>query len=294
MENASNKNMVEAVSKKLVKVSPRISVFMGVRSSKKGKMELCESHNADHGAINASVHLLPKHLQKKLRDHSNGIRDCITKYSIPYSDGCRIMKASNYPKLQVELDKRKAAYKIFVQDEIIANYDSIIKMAQTRLNGLYVDGMFPNKDVLASKYGVHLIVEPMTNTDDVNFVIEGLNQSQIDEIRANLRKEIEQNLKEGQMKAVNELREAVNNIFEKTKNEDGSRYKAAVRNLVDLCNNVENTNVLEIPELTQVAQDIKKKLGKVSGSAIKANAGAAKKVAKEAVDLMAAIDAISL
>jgi hypothetical protein len=90
------------------------------------------------------------------------------------------------------------------------------------------------------------------------------------------------------------LREAVNNIFEKTKNEDGSRYKAAVRNLVDLCNNVENTNVLEIPELTQVAQDIKKKLGKVSGAAIKANAGAAKKVAKEAVDLMAAIDAISL
>jgi len=289
-----NKVSVDQVSKKLIKIEPRISTFMGVKASKKGKQELVEAHNADNSSVVAAVHLLPKHLQKKLRTHANGIRELVSKYSIPYDNGSRIMKASNYPKLRSELDKKINAYAIFVQDEIVANYDAIVNMARIRLNGLFDEVMFPSRDEMASKYGVHLYVEQMPNTDAASFVIDGLNQQQIDEIRTNLRSEIESNLKEGQKRAIAELREAIVNIYEKTKKEDGARYKAAIRNLVDKCNNIDNVNVLEIPELTKVAGEVKQKLGRVSASALKANSGACKKVAEDATDLMSALDAINL
>ena len=122
----TEKTNIANISKKVIIVKPCISVFMGVRSSKKGKKELVDAHHADNGAVNASVHLLPKHLQKKLRKHTNGIRECVMKYSIPYSDGSRIMKASNYSKMKTDVDKLIANYKLFVQDEIVASYDSII------------------------------------------------------------------------------------------------------------------------------------------------------------------------
>jgi len=293
------KNMIKnkkLETKKLVEVSPRISVFMGTVASREGRDELAENHAAERSAIKASVQLLPKHLQKSLRGHTNGIRDLILRYSIPYGNGNRIMKVANYPMLEKELNKKVAAYKIFVQDNVIANYDSLVSMAQIKLNGLYRDDMFPSKESLAYKYGAHITVKPMTDTDKVSFVIEGLEQAKVDEIRENLKREIEANLREGQKRVISELKRDLMNIFDKTQKKDGenARYKAAVRSLLEKADNVKNTNILEIPELTKTANDIHEKFSKVTSSAVKANGEkATKKIGEDASNLIDALDAIN-
>jgi len=288
----NKKNTVENASKMLIKVSPRISVFLGGVRSRQGKDELALNHGADRDSVNAGVELLPKHLQKKLRDHTVGIRDIVKNYSIPYSDGVRVMKASKYPEMIKQLDQKIATYKIFVVDEIIGNYDSIKNLAKVRLNGLYNDKMFPNKEVMAEKYGAKIIVEPLS-LNDSNFLIDGLDENQINEIKENVRKELEENLIEGQKRVIQELRSAIANILEKTKNEDGARYKGAINNLIEQCNKIDSTNVLEISELTSLTCDIKKKFGNVTANGLKNNKKGVERVAKDAVELMDALDSIT-
>lgn len=291
MKKSSNVS-VESLSKKLVKVSPRVSVFMGCVRSRQGKNELASNHNADVDAVNASVELLPKHLQKKLRTHTCGIRDIVRTYSVPYSDGVRVMKAAKYPEMIKQVDQKIATYKTFVIDDIIGNYDSIKELAKTRLNGLFDENHFPSKDAMAEKYGVRILVEPL-GVNDSSFVIEGLSDAQLAEIRENVRKEVEANLIEGQRRVISELKEALTNILNKTKKEDGARYKAAIKNLITKCNEVDNTNVLEIPRLNEISSDIKNKFKNVTANGLKNNKKGTEAVAKAAVDMMDALDSIT-
>jgi hypothetical protein len=280
-------------TKKLVKVSPRISVFIGTVASRTGRDELASIHSADRDAVRASIELFPKHIQKTLRSHTCGIRDLIKKYSIPYSDGQRVMKASNYPKLESELNKLEAAYKTYVMDEIIGRYDEHLELAKKRLNGLYTENVFPSKERLASKYGFKIIIDPLTATDKDTFFIEGLDEAQIEEIRKNLEKEISDNLKEGQARIVDELREGLYNILKKTTNDD-ARYNTAIKNLINICDNISNTNVLEVDAINDIANDIKSKLGKITTASVKANGDAGtKKVKTITSDLMTALDQIA-
>lgn len=278
-------NMTD-ISKKLIKIRVSISCWNGNVRSEQGASELCASHGAESEDVNAGVTLLPKAVQKELRDHVTGIRKCVKRVSIPWKDtGDRIIKAADYADLNKEVKTRVANYRNFVMDEVVSKYDELYGMAERRLNGLFDGSKFPSAEQIANKYGATLLIEPITNPNDIR--LDGISEDDLEQIKTETVKEYQTSLKEGQQEILENFANAVQNIMSKTDREK-SRYGKAVNSLVDLCDSITKLNVLDDPRLTKIAEDIKSKLGNITTDEMKepANQNKVKTVGKDLLDVI--------
>lgn len=285
------KTSIESVSKNLVKVRVRISAWTGNAKSLEGRQELAMDHAAEADAVTVGLHILPKALQKQIRDHSIGIRKVVKSLSLPFEDGgYRILKSSEYSRLNKEVQRRKDAFENFVYDEIYLKYNELTHIARKRLGSLFNEDMFPDSDQILKRFGVRMSVQPVENLDDLQ--IKGISNDELEEIKRATKEELENNLLEGQMDLVRNLRKMVENIIDKT-DKEGSRYKRALENLKELCDSVPMLNIFESEELNNLAKSIKEKIAETDSDSIKDDPKVAKAIKVEASSFVDALDQIS-
>lgn len=291
MKNSNSKINVAETTKSLIKVRVRVSSWLGNVKSNEGQQELAYNHNAEADAVSVGMNLLPKLVQKEIRDHAVGIRKALKKASLPFEDGgYRIMKATEYSKLNKEIQRRKDAFKTFIHDEIFMKYDEIRFMSQVRLGSLFDDEAFPSAETIMDRFDVHLFVQPIQNLEDLR--ITGMSESEIEKIKEDTMAEYERNLISGQMELVNGIRQAVEVIVGKTGNES-SRYKRALEKLGELCDSVPSLNILDSDELNKLAKAIKTKIANVDSNVIKESENVKTNIKKQAESFVDALDKLS-
>lgn len=279
------------VTKKLVKTRVRVSAYNGNVRSDDGQKELAESNNAEKDSVIVGVSMFPKEIQKKIRDHTSGIRQTLRKASLPFQDGgYRILNAKNYPKLRLEILKRREDFRTFVYDEIVLKHDEIKQMAETRLGTLFDSSDFPDQDKIMDRFDAVIFCEPIQDLTDLR--IEGLTENELEQIKSDTIAEYEAGLKSAQMELVSNLRKAVDTIKSKTANES-SRYKRALANLADVCDSVADLNILEDENLTKITEAIKVKIASKDSDTIKENETVKAELKKDSIDLIDALDQIT-
>lgn len=279
---------VENSASKLLKVRVRVSSWMGNVKSDEGQTELTRNHGVEKDALRVGLSLLPKSVQKEVRDHVIGIRKAVDKVSIMFEKGgFRIMKATEFSKLNAEIQKRRQDFLEYVHDEIYMKYDELTTMAAARLGSLYDENDFPSRDIILTKYNAKPVVQRVDNLKD--FQIEGISEKEAEELRKEALADFEANLKEGMMEVVANLRKAVVAIKDKTKDE-GSRYKRALENLGELCDSIPTLNIVDSSDLNKLAAEIKTKIAGQNSDSIKEDKKVAKKLAKTAESFTEALD----
>jgi hypothetical protein len=281
---------VAETTKKLIKVRVRVSSWMGQVRSDEGQYELAKNHDAEKDALSVGLALLPKAVQKEIRDHVIGIRKAVAKASLPFEDGgYRILKATEYSRLNAEIQKRQSDFQTYIHDEVYMKYDELRFMAQTRLGSLFDEDSFPTLESIMGRYGACLFVQPIENLEDLR--IDGIPDAELAKIKEDTLAEYEKNLVAGQMELVQSIRKAVEAILEKTDNE-GSRYKRALENLSELCDSVPALNILGSDELEKLAKQIKKKIATKDSNTIKENKTVKTAVVKASKSMIDELDKI--
>lgn len=279
---------IENSASKLLKVRVRVSSWMGSVKSDEGQTELAQNHGAEKDALRVGLSLLPKSVQKEIRDHVIGIRKAVDHVSIMFEKGgFRIMKAVEFSRLNAEVNKRRYAFLEYIHDEVYQKHGELVAMAAARLGSLFDESDFPSQDEILSKYNAKMVVQRVDNLKD--FQIEGISDKEADELRKEALADFEANLKEGMMEVVGRLRKAVVEIQDKTKSED-SRYKRALENLAEMCDVVPTLNIIDNEALNNLAAEIKAKIAGQNSEAIKEDKKVAKKLAETAATFTEALD----
>lgn len=261
---------VNDISTTLMKVTVNISCWGGIVKSRTIQNETATRHGIAVDATRSKVVMLPKSVMGKLTKHITSIRSFVEDNTLPFQNGgVRIIKASNYLKFLTHLDKLVDDYKVYVYDEIYSKYDELKDMAKERLNGLYDDSRFPMKETICDKYGVSKDTEPLTDVNDIR--INGLNELEIEKIKSDLSESYQDKMINGQKAILGKLGDVVQSIAEKLDKDGGTRYKGAIRNLMQLCDTVVRLNYLEISEIDELAKDIKDKFKDVTADRVKSS-----------------------
>ena len=283
--------MNENPTDKLIKVKVTISTWFGNVQSKTGQAELATAHNAQRSDVRAGVSLLPKTVQDRLRKHTIAMRTLVKNNSLPFQDGgVRLMDASEYVKINRELQGMEEAYRIFVMDEIIDKYAELKEMARSRLNGLFDEGKFPTETAILGKYSVRKFIEPISTGEGLK--ITGLSEAEMEEIRSDAQAEYATELVNGQKDLLIDLGKAIENITGKLGSE-GARYKGAVKNLVDLTERIEKLNYLGVPEVSAIAQEVREKFGSIEANDLKESRRLQNSVKSDGKNLMEKLGEIS-
>jgi hypothetical protein len=286
-ENKMKKDVSE-VTKKLVKVRVRVSSWNGNVKNNTGKIELATNHDADKDALNVGVSMLPKTIQKSIRDFANGIRNEVKARSLPFQDGgYRIIPAKNYPELNRVIQEKIENFRSYVNDEIIMKYDEIKEYTKRRLGSLYSESDFPDVNELVNRYGACLFIEPIADLDDIR--IDGIDAGELKKIKDNTLAEYEDNLIKGQMDLVNKLKDAVKTILDKTESEK-SRYKRALEKLGEICDVVPELNIFGSETLDNLAKDIKTKIAGQNSDALATSKVVQKKVVTASKDIISQLN----
>jgi hypothetical protein len=161
--------------------------------------------------------------------------------------------------LVMEYSKEMGIFKIQFEDavvDVVNRWDAIVADEQKRLGPIFRADEYPDKSIVAEEFSFSHELKPVP---DEGHIVVDLESEVLDDLRENLRKQNEKNLKRSVTDMWNRLFEPVNNMAEICLN-DKKVFGSLLEKVEDIVDIIPSLNIIDDPHIADMADEIKNKL----------------------------------
>lgn len=242
---------IKTLAEKALVAKVSISCFNGIVQDK----QITHDTNAANGVKGKRGSYTKRILQG---DHFNAVQNCqqkirnyITGISLPWLDGgWRLIKSVDFINTKRELDKLIEDFNKATK-EFIDNYKVIQQKDMQELGSAYNPNDYPNEESMANKFGVHLVIEKIAETDFRN---SGWDAAIIQEMQDNALAEFENRLNAGKIEIVTRLRDELAHLAERLAK--GSFKQNSLTNIQEAIASIRNLNITDDSALETLVSNI--------------------------------------
>ncbi len=252
-----------SLSERSMLVSLRISQWTGRRFDKKVTTEVNASHGAANDAGNFNKQLLPKEALSEISRIVGETRTGFLQRTLPWlDDGQRIMAASAYLQhcawQRGQTVKFEAAVKQFLVD-----YPDYVNAARSRLGSMFKQDDYPLPSELEGKFGMHMAVMPVPQSEDFRANIA---DAQAMQIKADIERNVNDAIKTAMHDVWSRIGEMTERMAVKLNEFRPSRHgrpasgifrDSLVENVKDMIAILPSLNIVGDPRLDEMVERLK-------------------------------------
>lgn len=259
---ARSKSRHNSIASRAMLSSLRISAWGATRTDQRVTQEVAQRHNVD--AKRAGKYY--KHaIDPKTVEYAaiytviGAMRARHYYWTLPWAaDGSRILPAANFEKYSADMRLLRAEFDRAVA-EFCKAFPRLVHAARAELGSLFDQQDYP--DDVAGRYRVEISIMPLPDAQD--FRVD-LPDEAIDEIRANIQKEMEATAREAMREPFNRLFERVHHIVDRLSDPKAVFRDSMIeglRELIDVLPGLNITNDDNLNDFANRAQEMLAKMG---------------------------------
>lgn len=247
-----------------------------------------ESANNAYGAIKAQKMLYPKHLIDPIVSKENEVRNYLKSKTVEWgTTGLYLLDSS----LFMEVADKLSTYQLERQQLVTVfanNWSNVMSQAQSQQGALFDPSVYPD---------VSNVVQQFTTT--INYLPVGdISHGLFDTVEAEIQQAIAQKVEETTRNLVRtalqqpleRLIDIVMNIHDKTSRDDSRLSESVYESLTALLDLMPALNVLDNPQLNQLAQTCRDKLTTTSIDALRDKKSESRaRVARETKEILSSV-----
>lgn len=156
--------------------------------------------------------LLPKVAMRNVNRAISEIRTFHYANTLPWQDdSVRIISSAAFFNYQQGMLERKMRLETEVS-QLVDNYPSWLQHARETKKGLFDEIQYPSAEALRASFGVRVTFLPFPHIND--FRVQGLDQSQIDEIKAQTKAELSETLRQASEHLISRIYERLHTLYQ--------------------------------------------------------------------------------
>ena len=215
-----------------------------------------ERMNADDDAATVTKKIIPQ----EALDGIKKIYDDVYSYhknntSCWDDNGYRLLTNLHYHEYYAKMMEFADAYADEVDKFINDIYQDYRLDAMRRMGDMFKETDYPTPDALYRRFGIKMEFTQLPEKGGIK--LQGINQDLLDEMNKNQNANIDRRYKESAADIWNRIRTGVKTIA-KADNKGGRIYTATIDNLKEACKLAPKYNLMDDPELLEVAKEAKK------------------------------------
>jgi hypothetical protein len=269
-----------ALNDKAMTINLRISQWTARKYDAQVSKEVDDKHNAkDAGRYNKM--LVSKESLKDVQKAISKLRTFHYLNTLPWNDnGERLLPAANYLNYVAELNELRKSFDDATR-EFVANYDSYVQEARTRLGDMFRESDYPTKAEIEYKFGVKPAFMPVPETD---FRISGLSAGEAEKLKTAAQIEIQERLKDAMKDIWTRIRNILEPMKQKLSEKDSIFRDSLFGNLEELIGVLPRLNVTNDPAINEIYTAMKSLM--MDPDNVRSDNGIRNQKAKEVEDLM--------
>ena len=231
----------------------------------KADKELAASLSASYGAEEKRTRVSKKILQcaelDAIKEFDGDTRKVFKEKTAPWGDdGWRILKATDVKQLKSYIDDRTGDREALVQ-AFIDKYNRLIEEDKRELGGMWKHEDYPTIEKVIETFAIGedpLEIE-VISTEVPDFRAE-MSDEEVDEIEANVRKNVEKKQEQALAVVYGRVLDAVNKVVERLSDPANKFHESVIENLKTIVESLPTANFTDDPKLVELGERIKKNL----------------------------------
>jgi len=233
---------------KAVIVNFSVSVFNPKKTDKNVTRQVLSDHNASEGSGKFVKQVLPEEAVEGIKQLVNEARAYHYEHSLPWAEeGGRIIPTARLAEYTHQMNVFHAAFNARVA-EFVANYQTFIELARTRLGDIFSDRDYPSD--VQNKFKFRLAVYPMPSVQDFRMELGAETVA----IHASVNESIARAERLGVADLYRRVRENLTRVSERMSKPTNIFRDSLISNLGDLGRLIPALNITENSELGNLGQ----------------------------------------
>jgi hypothetical protein len=245
------------IQEKAIVVKIMAGLWGARKTDKEASVRATQQENADEGSAAVVKRLIARSHLKDIVKLESQIDTIMERYTLPWlNGGYRILPSQFYGEWRKEVNTIKDQYEIAVR-KFLQAYPTIVQSESGSLGNMYKPEDYPTVSRLEKQFTFKIQVMPISTENDFRVKV---NNDEMDEMKQDLKKQIEESISLSLKDAWNRLYDNVKRIAERLK-EDNPKFKdSLIENVQRLCDILPVLNVSENKELDKMVKEIQKSL----------------------------------
>lgn len=259
-----------SIRDKALLVSMSISTYTGRKQNRKVTSEVTEQHGAKENAGRFWTALVDPDMLSPVTKLASRIRTFHYDHTLPWSDtGPRLLASRGYQEYVQGINKLNSQFKA-AADELCKDWNIKVANEALRLGDLYDPSLYPSASEVRSLYNVGLSFVPIPAANDLRV---DASDAEIERLRKQVIDEQAESLKDAMRDAYERLKEHLVTVSDRLapSNEGKQIYNNLLANVVGVCDKMRFLNIVDDPQLDQIADKVRREFGVFSADDLRQN-----------------------
>ena len=275
--------MSAILTEKALLVELRIGNWSGRRYDPSASLSLADTYRNDPEYARVNKAIIAKDEIKKILRVVNMARRVHYEMTLPWGDGgLRLLPGELYLEYSRKIGSLKQQFVAKVEKFCLA-YPRLVKAAQGVLNGLFNPDDYPSIDEVRRKFSFDIHFSPISDASDLRVKLQA---HEVDKLRRDIESRQGELQEEAMRSLWKRLYEVIRPLAEKLNDPTGIFRDSLVGNVHDLVTLLPSLNVTQDPELTRMANEVRRKLCGYSPEELRKAEGARGKAARDADEIL--------
>lgn len=273
--------MSERIQEKAMVVTLAISQWTARRYDREISDEIEQRHNAQEAGRYNKL-LIAKDEINKITQVASDARLYNYKVTLPWTDkGDRLLPAELFFDYINKMEKFRSQFEK-AANNFIDQYYSLKTEAEHRLNTMYKEEDYPDKESLKDKYSFNINILPIPDGKDFRV---NLQNEEVVKIQKDIEERTKLTIEKSIQSLWKRLYEAIARMADQLSNKHGKIYDSLIGNVKELCHLLPALNITDDKVLNDMKEEIEKKLI-VSAESLRENKKYRQSKAREARDIV--------
>ena len=273
--------MSERIQEKAMVVTLAISQWTARRYDREISDEIEQRHNAQEAGRYNKL-LIAKDEINKITQIASDARLYNYKVTLPWTDkGDRLLPAELFFDYINKMEKFRSQFEKAVNN-FIYQYYTLKTEAEHRLNTMYKEKDYPDKESLKEKYSFNINILPIPDGKDFRV---NLQNEEVAKIQKDIEKRTKLTIEKSIQSLWKRLYEAISRMADQLSNKHGKIYDSLIGNVKELCHLLPALNITDDKVLNDMKEEIEKKFI-ISAESLRENKKYRQSKAREARDIV--------
>jgi len=273
--------MSERIQEKAMVVTLAISQWTARRYDREISDEIEQRHNAQEAGRYNKL-LIAKDEINKITQIASDARLYNYKVTLPWTDkGDRLLPAELFFDYINKMEKFRSQFEKAVNN-FIYQYYTLKTEAEHRLNTMYKEEDYPDKESLKDKYSFNINILPIPDGKDFRV---NLQNEEVAKIQKDIEKRTKLTIEKSIQSLWKRLYEAISRMADQLSNKHGKIYDSLIGNVKELCQLLPALNITNDKTLNNMKEEIEKKFI-ISAESLRENKKYRQSKAREARDIV--------
>lgn len=273
-----------SITQKAMVLNLQIGHWAGHRLDKEASRKVTSEAGAESDAARVNKHLVPKEALKDVISAAGAVRTHFYAKTLPWKDnGDRLLTRTMFMGFIEEHERLVGEFNEAVTAFLTTKYPAARDQAEFRMGELFKPDDYPSPSTLRQRFYVNLDIDPVSEAGDFRV---SLDDEHAVAVRGQMERAMHERIGKAMADVYSRLSEVVGHFAKKMGSDEVFR-DTTVSNITELVDLIPGLNVLDDPDLNQLAREIKAKLTGVDPKDLRKDKATRSQAAKDAEEIMA-------